>query len=148
MAMSRERASLYETLQQSPHLPLVFQSSDGVDHLLLRNPWDGWFTPCKLSLSAHEANLRSVRHGRPTCFECFGEDDPADAGRQGRHAVKLYAERRGQHWHVVMWMGALNETLMNVGGFVMMDFEWREFAAAVAIGGLTLGMRVIIEKEE
>lgn len=148
MPLSQEQAMLYDTIQQSPHRMLVYRDDDGVAHLLCHTSWDGWFTPCNLNLSAHEANLKNVGYGHPTCFECFGEDDPADVGRVGRHSLKLYAQRRGQHWHVVMFMGALNETLVNLGGVTMLDYEWREYAAAVVLGGLTLGMRVIIEKEE
>jgi len=147
--MRQDVAILYDTIQAGPHLTLTYTTPDGIAHLLFKNNFDGWWTPCKVNLSAHEANLKDVRYGRPTCFECFADDeDLYAAGTHGRNTLKLYAERKGQHWYVVMFMGALNETLVNVGGVTMLDFEWKEFAAAVVIGGLSTGMRVIIEKEE
>lgn len=148
MAMSQERATLYNTLLANPHKLLTFRDNEGTQHLLLHNTWGGWFTPCGLPLSSYEANLKHAVYGYVTCFECFGEEDPAEAGRHGRNTLKLYAKKSGNHWHVVIFMGALAETLVNVGGVTMVEFEWREFAAAMVIGAKSLGMHIIIERDE
>lgn len=147
MALEQERATLYDTVFNSPHKTLIWSGSDGTLHLAFYNQWDSWHTPCKINLRGQP--METLRYGKPTCFECFIDDeDPTKVGRSSRNALKLCANKRGNHWYVVMFAGPVNETMANVGGVTMLDFEWREFAAAVVIGARTLGMKVIIEKEE
>ncbi len=148
MPLSREAAALFNSIQACPHLTwVVIDRVTNIAHLLLHNQWDGWHTPCQMNLA--EIPLRhGVSHGRPTCFECFDQEDPAELGRETRNVMKIFGMRRGQHWHVTMFMGQLRHTLINVGNLTLSEHEWREYVATMVIGALSIGTRVIVEKEE
>jgi hypothetical protein len=126
---------------------LIYKEEGGPSHLVFHTSYNGWVTPCQLHVGA--SHIKHLSYGKPTCFECMLDDkDPGDVGRDSRNCIKLFSEKRGNHVYVVMWMGHMNETLANIGGVTMLEFEWREFRAAVVLGCKQLGMPCILEGEQ
>lgn len=143
MPLSRETAQLYDAVQRNPHETLIWEGPDSTLHLAFYTVVRGWFTPCGRQL--HEQQIGRLRYGRPTCFECFIDDK--DPRRLPQTMMKLRVALRGQHKQITVFMGRVNETLVNLGSLTLEAFEYREYIAAVVLGGKLLGMKVVVEEE-
>ncbi len=153
MPLDQQRAALLDAITQSPHQTLVLADPEGTLHQMLYTSWEGWHTGCDYvppaPASSSWMTIDKLRYGKPSCLSClaFDKPDPKEVGWSGR-SLKLYSETKGQHVHVVMFTGDVNQTLANIGGFTVLTFEWRELRAALVLGCKALGIRIELEEAD